>query len=117
MPAGRPSKYKPAYCDEVINLSKDGASEDECALIIGVNPDTFDEWKRVHPQFSDACSRAKGWRKVWWEKAARHVTYNGGSAAMVQFALSNIAPEQYATSRAKDETAMTVNINADDAEL
>jgi hypothetical protein len=95
MPAGRPSKYNPVYCDEVIELSKDGASEDECALTIGVCPQTFENWKKEHPQFLDACTRAKAARKVWWEKAARSVALGQGSAAMVQFALTNIAPHEY----------------------
>lgn len=97
MPGGRPSKYQPVYCDEIIELSKEGASEDECAITIGVCPQTFENWKVAHPEFLDACTRASAARKVWWERTSRKVACDGGSAAMVIFSLTNIAPHQYAS--------------------
>lgn len=83
---GRPSKYDPKYCEEIISFFSiehyhtikivttgkndyEKVEEKEVANAlpflsgfsrkIGVNTDTLHEWKRVHPEFSDAFTRAK----------------------------------------------------------
>ena len=35
MPGGRPSSYKPEYCDTIVELMRDGASIEEVAADIG----------------------------------------------------------------------------------
>lgn len=86
-PVGRPSKYKPEYCENIIEyftrpliknvvtktITKGDGSEEVVEEIKGVAPatifgfaasidvsiDTINEWTRVHPEFSDAVSKAK----------------------------------------------------------
>lgn len=71
MPAGRPTDYKPEYCDLVIELGKDGASTVDMSSTIGVVRQTMYNWAEVHPDFMDALTRARELSQVWWEKAGR----------------------------------------------
>lgn len=61
-PAGRPSKYDPAYCDLVIDDAKEGFSLTAFAGGIQIDRDTVTEWRKVHPEFDSACRAAKAVR-------------------------------------------------------
>ena len=54
MPAGRPSKFGTLDLAKVEKLAQRGWKDDEMAEFFGVNPDTWHEWKKVHPEFSEA---------------------------------------------------------------
>lgn len=63
-PGGRPSEYKPEYCDKVDEyLETTGAAQqhlpklESFSLYIGVNRDTINEWRKIHPQFSVAIEK------------------------------------------------------------
>lgn len=86
-PVGRPTKYKPEYCQDIIEFfeshpltitkvktirHKDGSVEEEeyeapgkppllyrYAQKLGVTRDTLHEWGTQHPDFSDALKKAK----------------------------------------------------------
>jgi hypothetical protein len=66
--AGRPTKYKPEYCQQLIEHMSQGLSFETFAAVIDVNDDTLYEWAKVHPEFSDAKKRAFGKCKILWEK-------------------------------------------------
>lgn len=68
---GRPSKYKPEYCDEAENLGRQGKSLYQMAAHFGVARQTIDQWKEDHPEFSDALTRAKTFCQAWWEDAGQ----------------------------------------------
>jgi hypothetical protein len=71
MPAGRPSKYDPAFCDKVISLGEIGASVDEMAYECGVCENTLNNWAEAHEEFLIAFTRAKIASQVWWERKGR----------------------------------------------
>lgn len=52
--AGRPSKYKEEYCQQLIAHMAEGYSYESFAGKIKVNTDTLNEWVKVHPEFSVA---------------------------------------------------------------
>ena len=84
---GRPTKYKPEYCEKIVKYFKDFEMFDEIpvekqnsdgsvtttmkkiaslppsvtkfATSIGVSHDTIQEWRKVHPEFSVSYSKAK----------------------------------------------------------
>lgn len=64
---GRPSEYKQEYCEAVIEAGKQGKSVAWMASEFDVNKDTIYEWAKVHPEFSDALTRAKAHAQRWWE--------------------------------------------------
>lgn len=107
MPAGRPSPYDPAFCDQVVEFCAEGYSLTGFAGKIGVCRDTISEWADKHPEFSVAVKQAKAVRAIWWEDRARQVATEGGpggQSTMVIFGLKNHAPDDY---RDKQEHEIT----------
>lgn len=117
MPAGRPTDYRPEYCDEIIQCMTDGVSYASFAARIGVCRDTLNEWASVHPEFSVAKKIANDRRVAWWEKMA-HDKVKGyvqpGSDAITIFMLKNAAPDLYndrqsAPAAPKDDASTILN--------
>ena len=74
-PVGRPSKYKPEFCEKIIELAKTGAGMVEWALACDVDRTTLFDWAASHEDFSTALSRAKLEEQRWWEQAGRGGMY------------------------------------------
>lgn len=68
---GRPTKYKPEYCEEIIQYMRDGKSLAEFAAHINVARDTVNEWANVHPEFSAAKKHAIELSEAWWTSQGR----------------------------------------------
>lgn len=102
MPAGRPSKYDPAFCEVAEETLQQGYSEAVLAGELGVCVDTITEWKNVHPEFSASIKigRAKG-AKVWEDRLKALAEKNEGNATAVIFGLKNRQPTEW---RDKTET-------------
>lgn len=102
---GRPSKYDPDYCVQVIEHCATGASLTSFAAEIDVCRDTITEWANTHDDFSAAVKRAKAKCAAWWEKQNRALTTGGsGNATSCIFGLKNMAPDDW---REKTETVHT----------
>jgi len=67
MPAGRPTKYDPSYCEKLIKHMAQGLSYLSFAGVIEVNPDTMYEWEKKHPEFSEAKKIAFQKGRLAWE--------------------------------------------------
>lgn len=105
-PGGRPSKYDPAYCQQLIDHMSEGASLLSFAAEIDVNRDTLHEWARVHPEFSEAVTRGKAKCAAWWEKVGRNLAMTGeGNATMVVFGLKNMSAGEWADRSNIDHTS------------
>lgn len=61
MPAkmGRPSKYKPEMCDQLIQTFADGHFIGTFCADVGIHKDTFYDWLKKFPDFSEAYKKAK----------------------------------------------------------
>ena len=68
MPAGRPSKYDPAFCDVVIELGKQGKSKAYMAAHLNIARSTFDLWEHECRDFSEAVKQAVAYSQAWWEE-------------------------------------------------
>ena len=69
---GRPTSYDPSYCDEVVELGRQGMSVVEMACSIGVSRNTLEtNWTEAHPEFLEAFRRAKDESQAWWERTGR----------------------------------------------
>lgn len=68
---GRPTKYRPEMCEQVVALGAQGASKVEIAFELGVTRNTLDNWAAEHPDFLSAITRAKEAEQVWWEREGR----------------------------------------------
>lgn len=97
-PVGRPSLYRPEYCDAVVAHMAEGASLTSFAAEIDVARDTLTEWATVHPEFSAAVKRAKAKCAAWWEKRGRDGAEKGalpGANTLIIFGLKNMAPDEW----------------------
>lgn len=66
-----PTKYTEDMPDRVIEMMKQGMSIVECAAELGVNRDTFYEYKKKHKAFADAVQRGTEISNAWWEREGR----------------------------------------------
>jgi hypothetical protein len=70
-PVGRPSKYKPEFCEKIVELAVEGAGPVDWALACDVDRPTLYDWAASHEEFSTALTRAKMLEQQWWENAGR----------------------------------------------
>lgn len=59
MPAGQPTKYRINFCKPARALCERGATHEDLAKYFEVNVESIYEWKKVHPEFSNAIKDAK----------------------------------------------------------
>lgn len=65
---GRPTKYKPRYCKDLVKFMSEGYSYQAFAAKIDVHIDTLYEWEKRHPAFSEAKNLAYAKNREFWEK-------------------------------------------------
>lgn len=58
-PKGRPTKYKPQYDEQAKQLCLLGFTDAQLAEHFEINEDTLYEWKKKHPNFSEALKSGK----------------------------------------------------------
>lgn len=95
---GRPSKYEPRFCDELIECAAKGYSLAGFAGKIGVARSTISEWADAYPEFSNAVARARSSAAYSWETRAIRVGDEGGgpgASQMIQFALRSLAGDDW----------------------
>lgn len=104
-PVGRPSKYRPEYCDMVVEHMSEGASLTSFAAEIDVSRETISEWSRVHPEFSVAVKKGKAKCSAWWERLGRTGAMGGDvNPTLVIFGLKNMSPDDW-----RDKQELEVN--------
>ena len=69
---GRPTGYKPEYCEEAIAAGKLGKSKTWIAASFETTRETIDDWIRDNPEFSDAMQKARAASQKWWEDAGQN---------------------------------------------
>lgn len=70
---GYPTKYKPEYCQQVIDYMSEGRTFQAFAGFISVNRDTLYKWIEKHPEFAEAKKLAEDKCVQWWvNEAIRH---------------------------------------------
>lgn len=95
-PVGRPSKYDPAFCEQIIEYCGDGSSISSFAASLGVSRSTITEWANAHPEFSAAVKAAKARVAAWYDKTARKIAEDGGgNATICIFGLKNFDDEDF----------------------
>ncbi len=77
MPGGRPTSYKPEYCERVVELGAEGMGKLEICRELKIHYTTFEAWQEVHPEFSEAVKEALLQSQAWWEAEGRRATFGG----------------------------------------
>jgi hypothetical protein len=92
----RPTLYDPAYCGEIVEHCKTGASITSFAASIGVCRDTITNWGNDHPEFLAAVKRAKAAAAAWYDEQSRKIVGGAqGNATLCIFGLKNFAPDDF----------------------
>jgi len=65
---GRPSKYDSKFCDIAIKMMSKGHSKLSVAGRLGISRDTFYEWCRRYPEFSDTIKIGEMKSLHYWEE-------------------------------------------------
>ncbi len=96
-PIGRPSKYDPDYCRQIVEHMSDGASITSFAAEIDVARSTITEWEKVHPEFSLAVQKAKAKCAAWWERLGREGASGSKEVnpTLVIFGLKNMSADDW----------------------
>ena len=77
MPAGRPTDYRPEYCQIVQDLGDKGYSVAEVAAHLNTTKPTLRSWSDNNPEFLSAMEIYRAKSQAWWEKLGReHVVEN-----------------------------------------
>jgi transposase len=107
LPFGRPTKYKPEYCQVALDMLSKGHSLYAVAAECDVSIDTIYEWQSVHQDFSDSIKRGQAKSAVWWEEKAQQFAETGvGNATAIIFGLKNRARKEW---QDKQEVDMSVS--------
>ena len=87
---GRPTKRTPEVVAKIAEAVAIGLTDEEAALLAGINPDTMTEW-REDPEFSGAIKRAgeQGWQGTAWALERLHPARFARPEVMNQIAVVN----------------------------
>jgi hypothetical protein len=91
---GRPSDYRPEYCEAVQTYMAQGYSLTAFAGSIRVARDTVYQWIKVHSAFSDAVTRARAARVAALETKLLR-SRKGAETTAAIFALRNADPTEW----------------------
>ncbi len=106
MRTGRPTKYKPEYCQAAIDFMRDGYSVTAFAGHIGVARSTVFKWAEENPDFSDSLKTAQALAALWWEESLRIVARTGeGNATACIFGVKNRSTEDWRDKQEVDHTS------------
>lgn len=111
MKTGRPTKYKPEMIDKMIECGKQGMGVIETCVAIGIARDTWNQWQKLNPDFSDAIKRCKAESQAWWERKGREGTVGeieGFQQSSYIFQMKNRFPDDW---RDKRETEHSGGLN------
>jgi hypothetical protein len=94
MPAGRHTKYKPEYCNEVAEYSSAGMTDMEIADAFGVSVVTLWRWQGKYPEFRSALKEHKEIADNRVVKTLYEKALSGDTTAMI-FWLKNRNSQQW----------------------
>jgi hypothetical protein len=108
---GRPSTFDPAFSEIVLDDAIAGHSLTATAALLGVNPDTLQDWGRQFPTFGLVLARARSLRQRIFEGSLIDLVRRGGDStrfAAVKFALINAGSDDW---RDKTDAAVSVQFS------
>jgi len=68
---GRPSTFKPEYCQMLKQHFAEGRSFETFAYVIGVGRMTLYRWEETEPKFRYIKENFQNWALYWWEEQGR----------------------------------------------
>ena len=114
-PVGRPSLYRPEYCETVIELGKLGKSITQIAAKLDLDKATLLRWREEKEEFNTALTRALTYSQDWWEDQAQTgLTDRNFNAAIWHKSVVSRFREDYAEKREEGPSITIVTNSAVD---
>lgn len=105
MGAGRPTDYKPEYCQLLIEHMSKGFSFEAFAALVNASKQTVYNWTEQFPEFMDAKEIAFERSRLFWERVGIDIAVKGeGNATAYIFNMKNRFKQEW---RDKVETGFT----------
>jgi hypothetical protein len=97
---GRPSKYDPKFCEQILELGKLGKSRWQIASELGLTYSNLLNWEQVHDEFREAMTTARLDALAYWEQLAEtHMVESPGgpriNTGLWSRSMAARFPEQY----------------------
>ena len=80
---GRPTKYDPKFCEELVAHMARGKSFETFAAKLGFSKDTLYQWVKKYPEFSDAKKRGTVQSFDKWEDLGHRLAEEGNAAVYI----------------------------------
>jgi DNA-binding XRE family transcriptional regulator len=117
--AGRPSKYDPKYCNDIIVFMSEGKSQTAFAGKIGITRGTINDWADEHPEFAESLEIAKAKCQAYWEDLGQAYLvedYQGSkiNAQIYQFNMRNRFKEDYGVGAESSDVNVNLGNKTDD---
>ena len=103
-----PTKYEKKLAERLAALGSKGEGVVEACLTLGISKETFYEWGRKFPEFSDAIKQFKLRSQVWWESGGRAGTFGkvaGFNASAYSLQMRNRFPDDWRDKVENDHTS------------
>jgi hypothetical protein len=115
MTAGRPTKYKPEYCDLAETILAEDKPMCAIAAALGVHRGTLRDWKKKYYEFSTACGmgRARG-KALFVEKVAK-AAWGGDTHHVNNGLIWLLAMNQYQMLTSKKKVAVSGTVSLADS--
>ena len=78
LPLGRPSDYRPEFCETAIAMGQNGASKVDIADALDTTVKTIYNWMAQYPDFLRAMERAEQKAEVWWAEQGKKALWTPG---------------------------------------
>ena len=109
---GRPTLYKPEFCEQVIELGKQGKSITQMAAKLEVDKASLLKWKNEKDEFSTALRVALTYSQDWWEDNAQTgLVDRNFNAALWKHCVTSRFREDYAEKR-EEGPSITIVTNS-----
>jgi transposase len=115
-PVGKPTDYKPEYCQELIDYMAQGYGYLAFAGKIGVSIQTMYDWEKAHDEYLEAKERAFEANRRVWDEAATDAALGrktGINPTIMIFNLKNRFPKEWRDRRELD-LAGSLSATSDD---
>jgi Bacteriophage Sf6, terminase small subunit-like len=89
------TRYKPEFCQDAMEIMAQGFSLGGMAGKLGIARSTVNRWFEAHPEFSEACARARSAQQYYWEKRFIFAVETGANPQGPIFALVNCGREDW----------------------
>ena len=77
---GRPSSYKPEYCELLLDLYRQGGSVCDFCAEVGIGRQTYYDWEKANPEFAYTIKIGKELSEKWWtDQLKKYLVMEGGA--------------------------------------